>query len=47
MVLSKNGNGRGSASEVADSELQKYELEELLGLEYKRPLQWWKEHESS
>ena len=35
-----------SASEVARTELQKYELEEPLGLESKQPLLWWKEHES-
>ena len=33
----------GSASEVAKTELQRYELEEPLGLENKQPLLWWKE----
>ena len=35
----------GSASEVAKTELQRYELEEPLGLENKQPLLWWKECE--
>ena len=35
----------GSASEVAKTELQRYELEEPLGLENKQPLLWWKERE--
>ena len=35
-----------SASEVDRTELQKYELEELLGLESKQLLLWWKEHKS-
>ena len=35
----------GSASEVAATELQRYELEEPLGLENKQPLLWWKERE--
>ena len=35
-----------SVSEVARTQLQKYELEESLGLESKQPLLWWKEHES-
>ena len=35
-----------SASEVARTELQKYELEEPLGLESKQPLLWWKGHKS-
>ena len=34
-----------SASEVAATELQRYELEEPLGLENKQPLLWWKERE--
>ena len=41
MVLSENV----SATEVATTELQKYELEEPLGLENKQLLLWWKEHE--
>ena len=36
----------GSAAEVARTELQKYELEEPLGLENKQPLLWWKEREA-
>ena len=35
----------GSASEVAKTELQRYELEEPLDLENKQPLLWWKECE--
>ena len=36
----------GSAAEVARTELQKYDLEEPLGLENKQPLLWWKDSES-
>ena len=36
----------GTASEVAETELQKYKLEEPVGLENKQPLLWWKECES-
>ena len=35
----------GSTTEVATIELQKYDLEEPLGLENKQPLLWWKERE--
>jgi len=36
----------GTVTEVAETELQKYELEEPLCLKNKQPLLWWKERES-
>ena len=32
------------ATEAAEAELQKYELEDALSLDLKKPLLWWKEH---
>ena len=46
-VFRPRAGENGSASEVATTELQKYELEEPLGLENKQPLLWWKERELS
>ena len=34
-----------SAAEAAEAELQKYELEDPLSLDSKKPLQWWKERQ--
>jgi len=39
----QNTPGEVSASEAAETELQRYELEEPLSLKSKNPLLWWKE----
>ena len=41
----QNSSDKLGTTETAESELQKYELEDALSLDSKEPLLWWKEHE--
>ena len=41
----QNSSDELGTTETAESELQKYELEDALSLDSKEPLLWWKEHE--